>query len=67
MLVEGDLLITNTKNARICYMKTCLWPKSANGIVEVPYVISSDFCKWMPSRHFKKFSYALTLYVLKGK
>uniref|UniRef100_A0A3B3QY05 Metalloendopeptidase n=1 Tax=Paramormyrops kingsleyae TaxID=1676925 RepID=A0A3B3QY05_9TELE len=56
MLVEGDLLITNTKNAMICYMNICLWPKSANGLVEVPYVISSGFCKWMPSRHFKKFT-----------
>uniref|UniRef100_A0A3B3QY50 Metalloendopeptidase n=1 Tax=Paramormyrops kingsleyae TaxID=1676925 RepID=A0A3B3QY50_9TELE len=43
MLVEGDLLITNTKNAMICYMNICLWPKSANGLVEVPYVISSGF------------------------
>uniref|UniRef100_A0A3B3QXL4 Metalloendopeptidase n=1 Tax=Paramormyrops kingsleyae TaxID=1676925 RepID=A0A3B3QXL4_9TELE len=42
MLVEGDLLITNTKNAMICYMNICLWPKSANGLVEVPYVISSE-------------------------
>nr|BAG12770.1 hatching enzyme [Scleropages formosus]BAI68350.1 hatching enzyme [Scleropages formosus] len=43
VLLEGDLLVLNTRNAMICYLNSCLWKKSANGLVEVPYVLSNDF------------------------
>ncbi|XP_076023790.1 low choriolytic enzyme-like [Genypterus blacodes] len=44
-LLEGDLLIPRTRTAMRCYHKTfsCLWPKSANGQVEVPFTISPKY------------------------
>ncbi|XP_030648281.1 high choriolytic enzyme 1-like [Chanos chanos] len=43
LLVEGDLIVPRTRNALNCWNNYCLWRKSSNGIVEVPYILSSDF------------------------
>ncbi|KAL4623000.1 hatching enzyme [Arapaima gigas] len=43
LLLEGDLLVASNRNAMICYLNSCLWKKSANGLVEVPYVVSGEF------------------------
>ncbi|XP_030622235.1 high choriolytic enzyme 1-like isoform X2 [Chanos chanos] len=45
LLIEGDLVVPRTRNALICWNNNnnCLWKKSSNGIVEVPYTLSSDF------------------------
>ncbi|XP_033483204.1 uncharacterized protein LOC117257266 [Epinephelus lanceolatus] len=40
LLTEGDVVLPNSRNARIC--SSCLWPKSSD-VVEVPYVINSAF------------------------
>ncbi|XP_053192426.1 low choriolytic enzyme-like [Scomber japonicus] len=44
-LLEGDLEIPKTRNAMKCFNKeySCLWPKSANGNVEVPFTISEKY------------------------
>nr|BAI68379.1 hatching enzyme [Paralichthys olivaceus] len=44
-LMEGDVLIPRTRNAMKCFAKsyTCLWPKSANGNVEVPFLLSEKY------------------------
>uniref|UniRef100_A0A667WIS7 Metalloendopeptidase n=1 Tax=Myripristis murdjan TaxID=586833 RepID=A0A667WIS7_9TELE len=43
MLVEGDVLLPKKRNAMKCWRNYCKWPKSANGLVEVPYTISDYF------------------------
>ncbi|KAL3052752.1 hypothetical protein OYC64_005305 [Pagothenia borchgrevinki] len=45
LMLEGDLVIPRTRNAMKCLHKpyNCRWPKSANGNVEVPYVLSSKY------------------------
>ncbi|XP_070704941.1 low choriolytic enzyme-like isoform X2 [Pempheris klunzingeri] len=44
-LLEGDVLIPRTRNAMKCFNKaySCLWPKSANGNVEIPFLISQKY------------------------
>lgn len=44
-LLEGDLEIPKTRNAMKCFNKeySCLWPKSANGNVEIPFTISEKY------------------------
>ena len=34
------------RNADQCTSQYCMWPKSANGRVYVPYVIANHFSKW---------------------
>ncbi|CAG5928219.1 unnamed protein product [Menidia menidia] len=45
MLVEGDLLFPKTRNAMKCRNKqySCLWPKSRNGYVEIPFTLSEKY------------------------
>ncbi|XP_062380293.1 hatching enzyme 1.2-like [Sardina pilchardus] len=43
LLIEGDLVLPKTRNALACWNNNCLWRKSANGKVEVPYTVSRDF------------------------
>ncbi|XP_044026245.1 low choriolytic enzyme-like [Siniperca chuatsi] len=44
-LLEGDVLIPKTRNAMKCLNDaySCLWPKSANGKVEIPFIISQTY------------------------
>ncbi|XP_054473939.1 low choriolytic enzyme-like [Anoplopoma fimbria] len=44
-LLEGDVLIPRTRNAMRCFNKaySCLWQKSANGNVEIPFRISQKY------------------------
>ncbi|XP_028813223.1 high choriolytic enzyme 1-like [Denticeps clupeoides] len=42
-LIEGDLVVPRTRNALICLTNNCFWKKSTNGLVPVPYVLSSAF------------------------
>ncbi|XP_062380296.1 hatching enzyme 1.2-like [Sardina pilchardus] len=42
-LIEGDIVVPKTRNAMACWNNYCLWKKSANGKVEVPYIVSPDF------------------------
>nr|BAJ23952.1 hatching enzyme [Normichthys operosus] len=45
-LVEGDLVLPRTRNAMRCWNNNnCFWRKSSNGLVEVPYTLSSDLYK----------------------
>ncbi|KAM4013573.1 embryonic protein UVS.2-like [Anomaloglossus baeobatrachus] len=38
---EGDMLVKSGRNAITCAQ--CLWPKSADGTVSVPYTLASDY------------------------
>uniref|UniRef100_A0AAY4E9P1 Metalloendopeptidase n=1 Tax=Denticeps clupeoides TaxID=299321 RepID=A0AAY4E9P1_9TELE len=42
-LVEGDVVVPRTRNALICLTNNCFWTKSTNGLVPVPFVLSSAF------------------------
>nr|BBB36258.1 low choriolytic enzyme [Dicentrarchus labrax] len=44
-LLEGDVFIPKTRTAMKCLNKaySCLWPKSANGKVEIPFLISQKY------------------------
>ncbi|XP_036837597.1 high choriolytic enzyme 1-like [Oncorhynchus mykiss] len=42
-LLEGDMVAPTTRNAMICYSAGCFWKKGSNGLVEVPYTVSSSF------------------------
>nr|BAU29960.1 hatching enzyme [Corythoichthys haematopterus] len=44
-LLEGDLVIPRARTAMKCMNKkySCLWPKSSNGNVEVPYIIVDKY------------------------
>ncbi|KAM7368108.1 hypothetical protein PAMP_014358 [Pampus punctatissimus] len=44
-LMEGDVLIPRTRNAMKCFNKaySCLWPKSANGNVEIHFLLSQKY------------------------
>ncbi|XP_031413876.1 hatching enzyme 1.2-like [Clupea harengus] len=43
LLMEGDLVVPRTRNALACWNNNCLWKKSSNGKVEVPYTVNSQF------------------------
>lgn len=37
---DSDIVSLNTRSALICPANSCLWPKSVDGFVYVPYTIS---------------------------
>uniref|UniRef100_A0A7N8WQL2 Metalloendopeptidase n=1 Tax=Mastacembelus armatus TaxID=205130 RepID=A0A7N8WQL2_9TELE len=43
ILLEGDMLVPRTRNALKCYNQNCRWKKGSNGLVTIPYTISSEF------------------------
>ena len=45
ILMEGDMLIPKTRTAMKCIHKqySCLWPKSYNGKVEIPFTLSEKY------------------------
>lgn len=47
-LLEGDLYIPKQRNAMKCLNKAfnCLWPKSSDGKVWIPYTISDKYGRW---------------------
>ncbi|XP_068613835.1 low choriolytic enzyme-like [Brachionichthys hirsutus] len=47
LLLEGDLVISRVRNAMKCHhdLNSCLWPKSANGNVEIPFLMSNKYDK----------------------
>uniref|UniRef100_A0A8C1QI94 Metalloendopeptidase n=1 Tax=Cyprinus carpio TaxID=7962 RepID=A0A8C1QI94_CYPCA len=42
-LIEGDLVFPKTKNALYCFNNNCFWKKNSNNLVEVPYIVSSEY------------------------
>lgn len=50
LVMFGDIAVnTGFMNADPCTAHTCKWPKSSNGKVYVPYVISNQYCKYFSS------------------
>ncbi|TSK62537.1 High choriolytic enzyme 1 [Bagarius yarrelli] len=43
LLLEGDILLPRGRNGLVCADSSCFWKKSSNGLVEVPYTVSSVF------------------------
>ncbi|XP_073422721.1 embryonic protein UVS.2-like [Dendrobates tinctorius] len=43
-VLEGDILVKAGRSAIAC--TRCLWPKSADGTVIVPYTLSTDYNDW---------------------
>ncbi|XP_056112609.1 hatching enzyme 1.2-like [Rhinichthys klamathensis goyatoka] len=43
VLLEGDLVFPKTRNALYCLKNNCFWKKNSNNIVEIPYIVSSEF------------------------
>ncbi|XP_035264088.1 high choriolytic enzyme 1-like [Anguilla anguilla] len=50
MLMEGDMVVSNTRNAMKCWNNQCLWRKSSDGLVEVPYTVSNEFPYYQKKR-----------------
>nr|BAG06171.1 hatching enzyme [Helicolenus hilgendorfi] len=46
ILLEGDLLVPRTRNAMKCWSQDCLWGKSSNDLVMIPFTVSSAFTSW---------------------
>ncbi|CAM4657569.1 unnamed protein product [Leuciscus chuanchicus] len=42
-LIEGDMVFPKTKNALYCYSNNCFWKKNSSNLVEVPYIVSSEY------------------------
>ncbi|XP_041120346.1 high choriolytic enzyme 2 [Polyodon spathula] len=40
---EGDIVVPNKRSAITCTGNSCLWPKSVDGFVYVPYIISPQY------------------------
>ncbi|XP_053085450.1 hatching enzyme 1.2-like [Pangasianodon hypophthalmus] len=43
LLLEGDILLPRSRNALVCTDSSCFWKKSSNGLVEVPFKLSSVY------------------------
>nr|XP_043886624.1 high choriolytic enzyme 1-like [Solea senegalensis] len=46
ILLEGDLLAPKTRNAMKCWYQSCQWKKGNNGLVTIPFTVSSQFTSW---------------------
>ncbi|CAJ0916861.1 unnamed protein product [Ranitomeya imitator] len=42
-MLQGDIAVGRNRNALTCRGKSCLWPKTANGWVQVPYTLSNSY------------------------
>ncbi|KAK6490670.1 low choriolytic enzyme-like [Huso huso] len=42
-MIQGDIAVSNTRSAMKCEGGECLWPKSNNGLVNVPYSLSDTY------------------------
>ncbi|XP_038663297.1 low choriolytic enzyme-like isoform X2 [Scyliorhinus canicula] len=61
-IVYGDIAIGSSKNAIKCLVgpKSCLWPRSSDGIVYIPYTMDRTFSKSQQSqiqRSMKEFDF----------
>uniref|UniRef100_A0A3Q3W035 Metalloendopeptidase n=1 Tax=Mola mola TaxID=94237 RepID=A0A3Q3W035_MOLML len=42
-LREGDIAVTSGRRSKVCFARSCLWSKSVDGHVYIPYRVSSDY------------------------
>ncbi|XP_072373792.1 low choriolytic enzyme-like [Scyliorhinus torazame] len=51
-IVYGDIAIGSSKNAMKCLVspKSCLWPRSSDGIIYIPYTMEQTFSKSQQSQ-----------------
>ena len=50
ILLDGDLLLPTTRNAMKCFRNNCLWKKSHNGLVIIPFTVSRAYTSAERSR-----------------
>ncbi|KAF7652211.1 hypothetical protein LDENG_00099970, partial [Lucifuga dentata] len=43
ILLEGDMIAPRTRNVMYCWTNNCLWRKAPNGLVMIPFTVSSNF------------------------
>ncbi|CAH2325876.1 astacin-like metalloendopeptidase [Pelobates cultripes] len=43
LMTQGDIAVRLSRSALGCPSKSCFWPKSVMGIVNIPYTLSSDY------------------------
>uniref|UniRef100_A0A8C5QDK1 Metalloendopeptidase n=1 Tax=Leptobrachium leishanense TaxID=445787 RepID=A0A8C5QDK1_9ANUR len=43
VMIQGDIAVRRNRNALSCPGKSCLWVKSADGLVPVPYRLSDNY------------------------
>ncbi|XP_053736097.1 high choriolytic enzyme 1-like [Synchiropus splendidus] len=55
VLMEGDLMVPRTRNAMRCWYQSCQWKKGSDGLVTIPFTVSSEFTSW----ERKKIEYAM--------
>lgn len=51
-LMEGNLVFPKTKNALYCLDNNCFWNRNSSNLVQVPYILSSEYCKWIVFSHW---------------
>lgn len=50
LVLFGDIAVpTGLQNADPCTARGCLWPKSSDGNVYIPYIIANQYCKFQPA------------------
>ncbi|XP_041445824.1 high choriolytic enzyme 1 isoform X2 [Xenopus laevis] len=42
-MIQGDIAVQKNRNALRCPGKSCLWPRTGNGLVLVPYTLSNNY------------------------
>ncbi|XP_053305441.1 embryonic protein UVS.2-like [Spea bombifrons] len=42
-MIQGDIAVRRNRNVLSCPGKACLWPRSGNGLVHVPYILSNNY------------------------
>lgn len=44
-LREGDIAVSAGRRTKVCFARSCLWSKSVDGRVYVPYRLSNEYSK----------------------
>lgn len=45
-LREGDIAVSAGRRTKVCFARSCLWSKSVDGRVYVPYRLSNEYSKF---------------------
>lgn len=44
-LREGDIAVSAGRRTKVCFARSCLWSKSVDGRVYIPYRLSNEYSK----------------------
>lgn len=62
-LREGDIAVSAGRRTKVCFARSCLWSKSVDGRVYVPYRLSNEYSKL----YLLKFQYSLDIFRIQKK